>query len=94
MSLVRGVTDESVRLTTNTVDKRLFLLKQEIAQEIGLKRGEVVTYNSTTRTGTATIDNKTLSFKAVNTTVAVGNVAVFQRLVNGDQAVILLGVIL
>jgi hypothetical protein len=94
MSLVRGVSDESVSLTTNTVDKRLFLLKQEIQQEIGLRRGQVSTYDLTTRSGTATIDNKTHPFKAVDTTIAVGDQAVFQRLTNGDQSFVLLGVIL
>jgi hypothetical protein len=92
--MIRGASDDSVRLTLNTVDKRLSLFKQEIESAIGLKRGQVATYDAITRTGTATIDNKTLSFRAVNTTIAVGDYAVFQRLVNGDQGVVLLGVIL
>jgi hypothetical protein len=94
MSLVRGVSDESVSLTTNTLDKRLFLLKQEIQQEIGLRRGQVSSYDLSTRSGIATIDNKNYTFKAVDTTIAVGDQAVFQRLTNGDQGFVLLGVIL
>jgi hypothetical protein len=92
--MIRAASDDSVRLTVNTVDKRLALFKQDIESAIGLKRGQVATYDATTRTGTATIDNKTLPFKAVDTTIAIGDTAVFQRLVNGDQGVILLGVIL
>ncbi len=94
MSMIRSASDDSVRLTSNTVDKRLALFKQEIESAIGLKQGSVITYDGTTRTGTATIDNKAQPFHAVNTTIAAGDKAVFQRLVNFDRGFILLGVIL
>jgi hypothetical protein len=92
--MIRGASDDSVRLTLNTVEKRFALFKQEIESAIGLKRGTVVTYDGTTRSGTAAIDNKDYSFKAVDTTIAVGDIGVFQRLTNGDRGFILLGVIL
>lgn len=94
MSMIRSASDDSVRLTTNTVDKRLFLFKQEIEAAIGLKQGVVVDYNGTTRVGTATIDNKTHTFRAVNITIAAGDKALFQRLVNADRGYVLLGVVL
>lgn len=94
MSLIKGVTDESVRLTLNTVEKRIALAKQEVEANVGMKRGLVTAYDATSRSGTTTIDGKPYPFKAVNTTVAVGNSAVFQRLVNSDRGFILLGVIL
>jgi hypothetical protein len=92
--MIKGVSDESVRLTTNAVDKRLSLFRQDIEQEIGLRRGAVSTYDATTRQGTATLDNRTITFRAVDTTIAVGDSAVFQRLTNSDQGYVLLGVIL
>jgi hypothetical protein len=92
--MIRGASDESVRLTLNSVDKRLALFKQDLQQEIGLRRGQVSAYDAVTRSGTATIDNKTQAFRAVNTTVTIGDQAVFQRLTNGDLGFVLLGVIL
>jgi hypothetical protein len=92
--MITGASDESVRLTLNTVEKRLALFKQELETSTGLKRGVVVTYNGTTRSGTATIDNKEYQFKAVNATIAVGDTGVFQRLTNSDRGYIMLGVIL
>lgn len=92
--MIRGASDESVRLTLNTVEKRLGLFKQEIEGSMGLKRGVVLTYDGTTRAGTATIDNKEYQFKAVNATIAAGDTGVFQRLSNGDRGFIMLGVIL
>jgi hypothetical protein len=94
MTMIRSISDDSVRLTTNTVDKRLALFRQDIEQEIGLRRGLVSTYDGATRLGTATIDNKIYPFRAVDITVAVGDNAVFQRLTNGDLGFVLLGVIL
>lgn len=91
---IQPVSNDSVRLTTDTVEKRLFLAKQEISTDIGLKHGLVVTYDGTARTGTATIDGKSYPFRAVSATIAVGDTAVFQRLVNLDRGYILLGVVL
>lgn len=91
---IQPVSNDSVRLTTDTVEKRVFLAKQEIASDIGLKHGLVVTYDGTTRTGTATIDGKSYPFRAVDATIAVGDTGIFQRLVNLDRGYILLGVIL
>ena len=92
--MISGASDESVRLTLNTVEKRLGLLKQDIEFSIGLKRGTVVTYDGTTQTGTATIDNKEYQFSAVSATIAAGDTGIFQRLTNADRGFIMLGVIL
>jgi hypothetical protein len=95
MTLLKGsASEDAVRLTTNTVEKRLELFRQQFEFDFGLKRGVVDTYSGTTRAGTATIDNKSYAFKAVNVTVTVGDVAVFQRLTNGDRGFILLGTII
>lgn len=94
MSFLQPSSSDSVRLTLNTVEKRISLAKQEVISEIGLKHGLVTAYTSATRTGTATIDGKTHTFRAVNITIAVGDTAVFQRLVNLDRGYVLLGVIL
>jgi len=91
---IDSLSNDSVRLTLNTVEKRITLAKQEVAGDIGLKHGLVTAYTSATRTGTATIDGKSYPFRAVNITIAVGDTAVFQRLVNLDRGYVLLGVIL
>lgn len=92
--MIRGASDDSVRLTLNTVEKRFTLFKQELETSFGLKRGIVVTYDGTTRSGTATIDNKEHPFKAIDATIAAGDTGVFQRLTNADRGFIMLGVIL
>lgn len=92
--MIQGASDESVRLTLNSVEKRLVLFKQELELSMGLRRGTVVTYNSTSRAGTAAIDNKEYPFRALDTTIAVGDTCVFMRLSNFDRGFILLGVIL
>jgi len=94
MSFLRNVSDESVRLTLNTVEKRIALAKQETEQAVGLRRGLVTAYDASSRIGTATIDGKPYPFNAVDTTIAVGDNAVFQRAVNADRGYFLLGVVL
>jgi len=91
---IQPVSNDNVRLNIDIVEKRIYLAKQELANEIGLKHGLVVTYDGTTQKGEATIDGKTYPFRAVGAAVAVGDTAVFQRLVNLDRGFILLGVIL
>ncbi len=92
--MIRGASDDSVRLTLNTVEKRFALFKQDLETSSGLKRGIVITYDAVTRTGLATIDNKEHPFKAIDATIAAGDTGVFQRLTNSDRGFIMFGVIL
>jgi hypothetical protein len=90
--IISPASADSVRLTLDTVEKRIGLAKQELTENLGLRAGLVTEYDGTTRSGVAAIDNKSYRFRAVDTTVAVGDTGVFMRLSNSDRLHILLGV--
>jgi hypothetical protein len=93
-NIVQAVSTDAVRLTTNTVEKRFDLAKQEIYNQVGLRVGVVQEYDVTARTGLVLLDNQALTFKAIDTTVAVGDRGVFLRLTNGERVLVLMGVVL
>ena len=91
--MIVPVSADSVRLTLDTVDKRINLAKQELTDSLGLRAGEVMEYDGTSRLGQAKIDNKVYKFKAVDITVAVGDIGAFLRLANSDRLHVLIGIL-
>jgi hypothetical protein len=91
MSLYNASSDK-VRLSYDTVDKKITLNNQTISDLIGCKTGIIDEYSSTNLSGTATISNKQYNFLSLtNQTVAKGDIGIFIKLVNGTKQYVLLG---
>lgn len=85
---------ENVRFTYDIIDKKINLNNQITYELIGAKRGSIDKYDAITRTGIATIDNKSYSFTALNfLTVAVNDIGIFIKLTNYTKTHILIGVL-
>ena len=89
-----NTSSEKSRLSYDTIDKKILVNNQTISELVGGKKGNVDSYNAVTRTGIATIDNKSYPFTALNfLTIAVNDAGIFIRLTNFTKTHILIGVL-
>lgn len=91
MSILNSSAD-SVRLSYDTVDKKITLNNQTISDLIGCKTGIIDEYSASKLSGTATISNKQYNFISLtNQTISKGDLGIFLKLVNGTKQYVLLG---